>query len=336
MIKGEWKLTHYNTMNGQIEEIGCEYENGNTIFYREMYAHDSLLLLMEPGKRKSGIAKSQKELKVVDIKIPMKAEIVLDEPNVSILDIAEYRFDDGDWQEEEEILRIDNKFRKLLKYPLRMEAYAQPWTNDREESFEHTLSLRYKIHAECNLNEIKLASELDEGARIFLDDREIPNVQTGWYTDHSIKTVLLPKISRGEHVLMVEIPYNSRVNIEAMFLLGTFSVSVFGCYQILEAAKNCIGYADITRQGYPFYGGSLTYRIPFITHGGEVIVQASMYRAPLLSLKVDGESAGYIYISPYQVNIGKLNPGKHMLEFTVQTSLLSFLTRILMPAVIPF
>lgn len=319
-IKGEWKLTHYNTMNGQIEEIGCEYEKGNTILYREMYAQDSFLLQMEPGKRERVFDKPQKEPHATDIKIPVKAEIILDEPNVSILDIAEYKFDDGDWQDEEEILKIDNKFRKVLGYPRRMEAYAQPWTNDREERFEHTLSLRYKIHAECNLNDIKLASELDEGARIFLDDREIPNVQTGWYTDHSIRTVILPEISRGEHVLMVEIPYNSRVNVEAMFLLGTFSVSVFGCYQTLEAAKNCIGYADMTRQGYPFYGGNLTYRIPFITHGGEVIVQASMYRAPLLSLKVDGESTGYIYISPYQVNIGKLNPGKHLLELTVYGS----------------
>ncbi|MCI6997689.1 MAG: hypothetical protein MR936_13135 [Eubacterium sp.] len=93
---------------------------------------------------------------------------------------------------------------------------------------------------QVNLKDVKLASELDEGARIFLDDREIP--------------------------------YNSRVNIEAMFLLGTFSVSVFGCYQTLEAAKNCIGYADITRQGYPFYGGNLTYRIPLLSHGGEITV----------------------------------------------------------------
>ncbi len=40
--------------------------------------------------------------------------------------------------------------------------------------------------------------------------------------DHCIRKVPLPEMKAGEHELVVEIPYNSKVNIEAMFLLGEF------------------------------------------------------------------------------------------------------------------
>ena len=45
--------------------------------------------------------------------------------------MAEYSFDGRGWQQVDEILRIDNKFRELLNYPLRMNKLAQPWTNKR-------------------------------------------------------------------------------------------------------------------------------------------------------------------------------------------------------------
>lgn len=108
-----------------------------------------------------------------------QVEIVRSEPNVSILDLAEYAFDGGEWQPEEEILRIDNLFREKLGYPLRMEAFAQPWTNDREEGFEHTLSLRFHIHTEILLEEIFLAMENDGKTRIFLDEKAVENRAEG-------------------------------------------------------------------------------------------------------------------------------------------------------------
>ena len=47
--------------------------------------------------------------------------------------MAQYAFDEEEWQEREELLRIDNLFREKLHYPLRMEALAQPWTEKDEQ-----------------------------------------------------------------------------------------------------------------------------------------------------------------------------------------------------------
>lgn len=330
-IAGEWKVTLYDTMTGEICKLCCTYENGNTVLSRVMYDHDSLLVYLEPGRIQDTEERKPEmsaqtcgqtafpccDTEERELAIPAEAVVVRSEPNVSILDLAEYRFDDGDWQPEDEILRIDNKFREILGYPFRMEAFAQPWTNEEKEEFSHTLSLRYTVCAEDDLSGVLLAMENDETTKIFLDGRAVENRQTGWFTDHCIHTVALPEIARGTHTLQVEIPYNSRVNIEAMFLLGDFFVAVKGRKQVLKAAEAVAAFSDFTGQGYPFYGGNLTYRIPFTSRGGEVTVQATMFRSPVIKASVDGREAGYIAFSPYKVSLGKPEAGEHWLELTV-------------------
>lgn len=159
--------------------------------------------------------------------------------------------------------------------------------------------------------------ENDGKTRIFLDEKAVENRAEGWYTDHCIRKVPLPKMESGEHELVVEIPYNSKVNIEAMFLLGEFSVKVVGRDQVLDAVSHKASFSDLTVQGYPFYGGNVTYKIPFISKGGEVNVRANLFRAPVMKASVDGKEAGYIAFSPYEVSLGELPSGEHLLELTV-------------------
>ena len=71
-----------------------------------------------------------------------------------------------EWQEREELLRIDNLFREKLHYPLRMEALAQPWTEKDEQKSEHVLKLRFHIYSEVEMNEVELAMEHPETAEI--------------------------------------------------------------------------------------------------------------------------------------------------------------------------
>lgn len=317
-LKGEWELTVYDAMTGEIYPVGAEYENGNTILRKVMYDQDSLLLNLKPGRRENEAgALKNKETERKEIAIPDEVEVVLSEPNVSILDLAEYRFDDGQWQAEEEILRIDNKFRELLGYPMRMEAFAQPWTNTRKEGFDHTLSLRFAVETDTDLSGVLLAMENDEKTRIYLDGEEVENVQAGWYVDHCIRTVKLPDMKAGSHTLVLEIPYNSKVNIEAMFLLGDFKVTVTGREQRLYAPNKTAAFSDLARQGYPFYGGNITYKIPFKSEGKKVAVRATMFRSPVMKVAVDGQEKGYIAYSPYEADLGVLSCGEHVLELTV-------------------
>ena len=325
-IRGLWKVTVYDAMTGKICPIDAGYHKGDTILNRNLFDHDSLLLWLEPARaavekeasaRTEAASEEQPSDAGRELCISDRVEIALSEPNVSILDLAEYAFDGGEWQDEEEILRIDNRFREKLGYPLRMEAFAQPWTNDREEGFEHTLALRFHINTEAELKGTFLAMENDEKTRIFLDEKPVENRADGWYVDHCIRKIPMPDMEASGHELTVEIPYNSRVNIEAMFLLGEFSVRAVGRDQVLGTASHKAAFADLTSQGYPFYGGNVTYQIPFISNGGEVSVRENLFRAPVIKAFIDGKKAGYIAFSPYEISLGKLPAGEHLLELIV-------------------
>lgn len=319
-IRGEWRVTVYDTLSGASFPASYTWKNGTTLVPYTMYDQDSLLLYLEAGcKERSFVRKStgMQEECWEAVRIPAENHVRFSEANVALLDIAGYRFDDGEWKEAEEVLRIDNLFREKLGYPLRMEALAQPWLRSREEPLEHRLSLCYTLECGCTLEGCHLAMENGAQTKILLDGKPVDNEEDGWYTDRCIRTILLPKLTVGKHMLEVTIPYNSRTNIENMYVLGDFTVEIKGIRQILKAPEETMGFGDLTRQGYPFFGGNVTYEIPFVANGGEYEVSATMFRSPLLAVSLDGERIGQIAFSPYRCALGRIPKGEHLLEITV-------------------
>jgi hypothetical protein len=58
----------------------------------------------------------------------------MSESNVLLLDYADYKLEgDGNWNDMEEVLRIDNIIRSRLGMPLKLEAYPQQWSISEEE-----------------------------------------------------------------------------------------------------------------------------------------------------------------------------------------------------------
>ena len=119
--------------------------------------------------------------------MPETVQAELEEPNVLVLDMAEYRLDDGDWREKEEILRLDNVLRKELGYPQRADAYAQPWIYG-EQPYEHQVSLRFVIRSEVEAENVLLALENPEITELFWNQQRVISPVEGYYTDHQIRT----------------------------------------------------------------------------------------------------------------------------------------------------
>lgn len=319
-IRGEWKVTVYDTLSGTSFPASYTWKNGTTQVPYIMYDQDSLLLYLEEGCAEDTFSCESADVQEEhweSVRIPAENRVRFSEANAALLDIARYRFDNGEWQEAEEILRIDNLFRGQLGYPLRMEALAQPWIRSGEEPLEHMLSLRYTLECACTLEDCRLAMENGTETKILLDGQPVANVEDGWYADRCIRTIPLPKLTAGKHMLQVDIPYNSKTNIENMYVLGNFMVEIKGTRQILKSPEETIGFGDLTRQGYPFYGGNITYEIPFVSKGGEYEVSATMFRSPLLAVSLDGEQIGKIAFSPYRCALGQISEGEHLLEITV-------------------
>jgi hypothetical protein len=318
-LKGSWKPVVYDTMTGETYAIKATLKGGETWIEHEFSQHGSLLLCLEPAEAsleaesvqdKTGV--SSKQFTYLQDRVP----VTLSEPNVLLLDMAQYRFDNGQWQPREELLRVDNAFRKELKYPLRMEAWAQPWVNPVAEVLEHTLSLKFMIQSDVEVAEAWLALENEENTEIILNGVKINKQVDGWFVDESIKKVKLSRLPKGESELLLNIAYGSKTNIEWYYLLGDFGVKVEGSHAKLIAPVTELSFGDWVHQGLPFYAGNVTYHCKAICEQGALELEASHFRSPLLSVALDGVEKGKIAFAPYKLNLGNVAEGEHKVDIT--------------------
>ncbi|MDR0731804.1 MAG: hypothetical protein LBF63_09055, partial [Treponema sp.] len=329
-IRGEWALSLYNTLDGTISPLAARREEGRTVLNLSFYEHDSLLVRLDPpAAAVTTAAASTAAATTVSAVAPVRSQapgspvrqpqyftgpvpISLQEPNVLLLDIAEFALNDGAYRPREEVLRLDSLLRDELKWPSRGDAWAQPWV-ETDKSTPHTLRLRYTFDSELEIQGAELALENAAITRVTLNGEAAVSTQL-WYVDKCIGRVNLPAIKRGTNVLELSLPYGRAVNVEAMYLLGDFGVRVAGSFSTLTPPVRTLAFGDITRQGLPFYGGNLVYHLETETSASELLVSATYYRGHVLRVRVDGVDRGVIAYSPYRLNVPGLSPGKHKVD----------------------
>lgn len=321
-VQGKWSVTGYNPLTGNTDKIASVCEKGTTVLERELYDHDSVLLCLEPlGKEMAKpieAAEIRKENDFfMDTATPQSSvPVTLSEPNVCVLDIAEWQFDEEPWQAEDELLRIDNKCRRKAGYPLRMEALAQPWLEQRELKPEHTLKLRYQIETEQAVKGSKLAGENLQKFTVMVNGEPVTGSPDGWYVDREIETIALPDLKEGKNQLDITIPIHKKQNVENFYLLGDFGVRVAGSRSKLTAPVRELAFGDITGQGLPFYGGNVHYllELEIESETAEYKIAVPQFRNPVIKVLADGKQKGYIAFSPYEQNLGILGRGRHQVE----------------------
>jgi hypothetical protein len=324
-IRGEWAATLYNTIDGEISPLPASPRDGWTTILYPLYEHDSLLLKLEKTGARTGAGESRlvtpagayrggttmsKAPPCVNFLDPVP--VTLDEQNVLLLDMPEYALNDGKYRGREEILRLDNILRGEIGWPVRGEAFAQPWV-EQDSTIPHVLRLRYTFESAVPLAGTELAIENAAVSKVFLNGESAGPVN-GWYVDKCIGRIKLPDIKKGTNVIEISFPYGRKVNVEAAYLLGDFGVQTAGIHSTLTAPVKTLVFGDITRQGLPFYGGNLRYHLEAESRGGGMIISASCYRGHLLRVTVDGKDRGIIAFSPYQLEIDGLNGGSHKIE----------------------
>ncbi len=300
VIKGEYALTEYDTLTGEIKPMNAGYAGGNTVFDRKWHMHDSLLLLLENGRREGSLETAEPALKNPDLSFD-KVEVEFEEENMLLLDMAEYSVNGGAFYSEEEILRIDNLARKHLGIPLRRKEVCQPYLIA-PETADNKITLRFTFESETEAAGAHLALEDYEDADILLNGAPVQKEACGWYVDKAITKIALPDIRTGKNTLLVTYPIGRRTNLECLYLLGNFGVKVQGTKKTLIAPVKSLGFGDITNQGLPFYTGNLTYKFR-ISAEGDFTLRIPRYKGALTKIYLDENPVGTIAFSPYALRI---------------------------------
>lgn len=315
-IRGEWKVRRMDTATGEIAPLHVAYEKGRTVLRYAFYAYDSLLIELTPGRAEAGEdAPAEKKFDYYALWHPV--EIALSEPNVLLLDTAQYAFDDEEnWRDEEELLRADDAFREELGYPLRKKEVAQPWVVP-DEPITHHLRLKFTVRSEMEIKAPQLALEKAESVEIAVNGCPVDNASVGWFVDESIKKVQLPDLPAGDSVIELTLPFGRRSNVEWCYLLGDFGVRVQGAEKTVIPPVRRLGFGDWTTQGLPFYCGNVTYKIPVRVEKDTLTIRVPQYRGSVLGMEMDGVRQGDMAYAPYEYTFTNLQPGEHEVGITV-------------------
>lgn len=310
IINGQYIPTLYDTVTGKTEALDYEVKNNKTYIEKVLYPNDSLLIQLRDGSGTSNTPKAKKQLKsIIDFK--ENVEFIREEDNVCVLDMARYKIDNTDYQSEDEIIRIDDYCRKLLKYPKADGADAQPWVLGKDK-IEHYVTLQFEFDSKHDA-EVYFASE--EAEYIKLNGNSIPLEICGYYVDESIKKYKAGRLALGTNIIEIKMPIGKRTSLENCFLLGNFDVEVRGCKKTILPSSKKIGFSSLVNQGMPFYGGNLTYKTEIETPQCSLSIRVNRYRGAAVRVFIDGKDCGIIAYKPYRLNLNNITAGKHTVEF---------------------
>lgn len=322
-VRGKWGVEKYDPFTGAAEQYPSEYaQNNMTMLTITVSAHDSFLFRLSERDTLTGISKQGNSpgKPLADKYFPSVVNYELGEPNVLVLDLAEYQLDNQEWEDVEEVLKIDEAVRKRLGYPLRTESFPQPWLeNGNSQSGEkpsHSLKLRYVIDSQVEIGNVALGFEPSNwGTRITWNNETIDTKTTEYFVDQDIHKINLGALRTGQNILVMETLFDRKTDVEASYLIGDFAVYLTGSRAQLRPLPEQVGFGDLTVQGFPFYGGNFHYKCEIETLGSFVEIMVPEYNGALLTIQ-KGTVSKDVFMEPYSVTFPSEHNGKSQVMIT--------------------
>ncbi|OLN83431.1 hypothetical protein CCHL11_03053 [Colletotrichum chlorophyti] len=328
-IKGNWDVVFMDTFTGTTHQHQAHHDGGWTNFEYKFEGCASLLLKLSPIPAEElsfvevigPLTPTLSQKQAVDLKLD---EVILSEPNVLMLDYAQYRIDDDPWEDSirQEILKVDNEIRSRLRLPPKGLAWKQPWSIPQSERAAKVyVDLRFEFESDMVVKTpMHLAIESPESARLTINGHKlaVDEDTLGWWVDEDIKTIPVParSIRKGKNTIELSMPFGVLTNLERIYLLGSFSVELKNNLPVLRERRQSIGWGDVVAQGHPFYAGNVTYNCSFVLSSrSNVTLSVPQFSTPVIKVQW-GEKSGHIALQPRKLALGELDPGRHEVSIT--------------------
>ena len=317
ILNGTYAPEIYNTENGEISPIKAEYREGRTIIRYRIFGYESILLKLTDGM--TDCEKAQHVPEKADEVLGGLYDFELSEPNVLVLDMAQWKLDDDkEFSAKEEILRLDNLVRARLGMKERGGHVVQPWVLGKRPK-DHKVTLKFTFNSEIDCENAVLNLEDADIAEVTFNGKRVTEREDGFYVDISIGKMKLGNIVKGENTLEITLPFGETANLENVFITGLFGVRVTGADATVTALPEKLAFGSLLTQGLPFYGGAVTYKMKARAENGSLTVTASDYMGALVEVSVDGEVRGDIIYPPYTLEIDGIENGEHEVGIKLYT-----------------
>lgn len=263
------------------------------------------------AKEDNGIpARPVQEIKAVrTLKGPY--EYKLDEPNICVLDMAQYKLDNEKWSEEKEILKVDREIRRKLGLEFRGGEMLQPWfAKKKEKRILSRLRLKYTFYVKyIPKGKVELVVERPEKYLIEINGIMLDtSAANGFWVDKCFTRLILPAecMREGENSVEFETEFYEGTNLEAVYILGQFGVQLEGSNKNLVFLPDRIYASDLTKQGFPFYTGKVKYKMVVdekIGNKERCYIKIDGFEGACVKVISNGKEEGIIAWQPYEAEI---------------------------------
>ncbi len=302
-------LYELDTFEGTVKKVQFSFENGQYIFDSSFDVLASRLFLFSSQELPQAADPGSPQETSRQITLEQASlQIVRDEPNVLILDHADITVDGKEFARNFFILKADDRLRKLLGASPRGGAMLQPYMTAGAGP-EKCLDLKLDFHFECTVipeKPCRLVIERPELYRIFLNGTELSSAPDGFWTAPELQTIEIPsdRLNTGKNILTCRTQYHEYLpGLESLFILGEFSVkdnTMYGTVSTLE-------YGDWCRQGFPWYGGNMSYILPLDKVPADASsLEIPEWRGAALGISINGGEEKLFFTPPYRMPLDGL------------------------------
>lgn len=246
--------------------------------------------------------------------------------NVLPLDMCRYRmFEEttgkmGEWSEEQEIWQIQRKVRKHLEMIPNHNSEVEQrykWIYKPHPKDGTRLELSYSFTADVKPGEVALALECPQDFEIILNGQRVSGEWTDWLLDKEIKMCKLPEVCQGENQLILSCGYRNDMELENIFLVGDFGVSI---ERHMTTLSETLKPGSWTEQGLKHYCGSVIYLLNYISeeNPGKVCLKLPAIDAICVKVRVNEAETVLPWNFERSLSIEKwLQPGDNRIEVEV-------------------
>lgn len=334
-LDGAYKVEEWDAVTGASRNLevyeGNEGSFGNPAAYVRLKFHPlkSYLLVTDTGCPVKPVPDAGIKENDAAVRLELKDwETRRVHSNAMPLKLCRYSARGGNWSEPMDALQADSKLASDLGFEWRSQFGRQPWMyepalKNRKEKVQ--LSYTFPIH-ELPLGELLIAVEEPELYQVTVNGKRAARVEKAFidraFGLFDIKDAV--KVGENEVILASE-GFHICSSVEWLYLVGDFKLEKAPDGFAVAAEGEGPETGDWTRQGYPYYSGTMRYSTYFELQAGSgqrAELQLGQLWMGAARVFVNGSEAAVLGWEPYMADItGFVKSGKNEVTIEIMNTL---------------
>jgi glycosyl hydrolase family 106( putative alpha-L-rhamnosidase) len=315
-----------DTETGDFTTVAVNESTDNS-YNLELVKGESRLFIMDTAEEPfQSETKKIEKIELQQLTGPFAFQCI--DPNIMLLDHCQYAFNENPYSD---IVQVE-KAQAMLKARYDFEyssgvRYCREYSRSKcdyqgDDTFKMLFS--FDIDDNVSFSAAKLAVEVPHNWSISVNGQKADQLTDDFFIDHCFGVITIGDyLQVGKNEILMQASVSQDLTPANMFILGDFGVRLAKAVPIITPAPEKLELGDITTQGYPFFGGHINYKIPFLLDEKQdnFILQLSSINVPIIDCNLDNKYKGKIFEAPYQLNLGCVEAGKHELQITLYSHL---------------